>query len=234
MSTEDAPIFLTLLGPFGLRVDGRYCPPLPGRAQALIALLALGDKRGVTREDAIETIWGDAGAWRRGLGLRQTLQLIRYHAGTSLVRLSHGRLSLKTGGVTIDAAEFQSLAGSTDRRGLVRCAALYRGELLENLAGVSRGFDEWIGVERIRLAAIAGEAMRQVALSHLDAGEEDAAVAAARRVVALDELQVDGHELLISILGQCGRRAEARRHHDVCARILSRPQALEIGLARRR
>jgi DNA-binding SARP family transcriptional activator len=218
--TGDAPISLTLLGPFGLWVDGRYCLPLPRRAQALIALLALTPGHEVPREDAIASIWGDAGAGCAGHGLRQTLELIRYHADTGLVRLSRDRLSLRRDGVTIDAVRFQALAGSSDRRQLSQCAALYRGELLENVTTISTRFDEWIAVERIRLAAIAAEAIQQVALSHLDAGEFEAAVAAARRVVALDELRVDAHALLVSILGRCGRRAEARRHSAFCARVL--------------
>jgi DNA-binding SARP family transcriptional activator len=203
-----------------MRIDGRYCPPLPRRAQALIALLALTNGHEIAREDAVAMIWGNGGGWRRGLGLRQTLQLIRYHAGVSLVRLSRGRLSLMLEGVTVDVAQFQSLAGSADCCELSRCAALYRGELLENVATISPDFDEWITVERIRLAAIAAETMQRVALGHLDAGEYDAAVAAARRVVALDELRVDAHALLVAILGRCGRRAEALRHSAFCARVL--------------
>lgn len=214
----ETPVSLTLLGPLGLWVDGRYCPPLPRRAQALIALLAL--TREIAREDAVAMIWGEAGVGCDGHGLRQTLDLIRYHAGTGLVRLVRGRLSLRREGVTIDTAQFEALAGSPDRRELARCAGLYRGELLENVATISPRFDEWIAIERIRFAAIAAEAMRQVALCHLDAREFDAAVAAARRVVALDELCADGHELLVSILGQCGRGAEAHRHSAFCARVL--------------
>ncbi len=146
--------------------------------------------------------------------------MIRHHAGTGLVRLARDRLSLRRDGVTVDAVRFQALAGSSDRCDLSRCGALYRGELLENVATISARFDEWIAVERIRFAAIAAEAMQQVALSHLDAGEFDAAVAAARRVVALDELRLDAHALLVSILGRCGRRAEALRHSAFCARVL--------------
>jgi DNA-binding SARP family transcriptional activator len=218
--TGETPISLTLLGPFGLWVDARYCPPLPRRAQALIALLALTDGHELARENAVAMIWGDTGACHGGQGLRQTLELIRYHAGTGLVRLSRDRLSLRRDRVTIDALRFQALAGSSDCCDLSRCMALYRGDLLENLATVAPRFDEWIAVERLRLAAIAAEAMQRVALCHLDAGEYDAAVAAARRVVALDELRVDAHALLVSILGRCGRRAEALRHSAFCARVL--------------
>jgi DNA-binding SARP family transcriptional activator len=216
----EARIALTLLGPFGLWADGRYCVPLPRRAQALIALLALSEGQEVAREVAVAMIWGETDPWPPGHGLRQTLELIRHHAGAGLVRLAHGRLSLKRDGLTIDAVQFQALAGSSDRDRLARCAALYRGDLLENVATVSPRFDEWIAVERIRLAAIAAEAMQQVALSHLDAGEHDAAVAAARRVVALDELRLDAHALLVGILGRCGRRAEALRHSAFCAKVL--------------
>jgi DNA-binding SARP family transcriptional activator len=217
---RETRISLTLLGPFGLWVDGRYCLPLPRRAQALIALLALREGHEAAREDAVDMIWGDTDPWPPGHGLRQTLELIRHHAGAGLVRLTRGRLSLKCDGVTTDTVQFQALAGSSDRDELARCTALYRGELLENVATVSPRFDEWIAVERIRLAAIAAEAMQQVALSHLDAGEYDAAVAAARRVVALDELRVDAHALLVAVLGRCGRRAEALRHSAFCARVL--------------
>src|SRR6185437_709800 len=57
-------------------------------------------------------------------------------------------------------------------------------------------------------------------LGQLETGEFDSAVATARRVVALDELRLDAHDLLVSILGHCGRRAEAARHSEFCARIL--------------
>ena len=231
MQTGETQISLTLLGPFGLWVDGRYSLPLPRRAQALIALLALSPRHEVAREEALAMIWGDAGSRSPGHGLRQTLELIRHHAGTGLVRLARGRLSLRRDGVAIDAVRFQALAGSSDRGELARCASLYRGELLENVATVSPRFDEWIAVERIRLAAIAVEAMRQVALSHLQAGEHDAAVAAARRVVALDELRVDAHALLVSILGHCGRRAEAQRHSAFCARVLPSAEDDTAGAA---
>jgi DNA-binding SARP family transcriptional activator len=219
-NADDAPISLTLLGPFGLWVDGRYCPPLPRPAQALIGLLALTEGRELAREDAVAMIWSDGGTGCDGRGLRQTLELIRDAAGIGLVRLVRGRLSLRRDGVTTDVTRFQALAGSSERCELARCAALYRGELLENLATVGPRFDEWIAVERIRLAAIAAEAMQRVALSHLDAGEYDAAVAAARRVVALDELRIEAHALLVSVLDHCGRRAEALRHSALCGRVL--------------
>lgn len=217
---DSVSVSLTLLGPFGLWVDGRYCPPLPRRAQALIALLALTPGSEVARGDAISMIWGGLGAGCDGHGLRQTLELIRFHAGTNLVRLSRDRLSLRRDGVAIDALRFQGLGGSSDCCELSRCVALYRGEFLENVATVSPRFDEWMAVERIRLAAIAGEAMQRVARCHLDAGEYDAAIAAARRVVALDELCVDAHRLLVSMLVRCGRQAEALRHSALCARVL--------------
>ncbi|HEX3884504.1 MAG TPA: bacterial transcriptional activator domain-containing protein [Stellaceae bacterium] len=220
MKTESIPISLSLLGPFGMRVDGRYCLPLPRKAQALIALMALHPELALPREVAVEMIWGGLDGGQDGYGLRQTLDVIRRQTGCNLVRLSRGMLSLMRDGVTIDAVQFQVLAGSRDRCELGRCAALYRGELLENVATVAPGFDEWLAVERIRLAEIAAETMRRVALSQLDVGEFDAAVATARRVVALDEFRLDAHGLLVSILGGCGRQVEAVRHSEFCARVL--------------
>ena len=221
MGTGDTKITLTLLGSFELRVGGRACPELPRKAQALLALLALQNGRPLAREAAVDFLWSDSDTDRPYLSLRQTLGLIREQTGTGLVRLADGLLILRGDGHIIDTQRFESLAGSAGRHELACCAALYRGELLEDVATVARRFDQWLAVERIRFAAIAAEVMRQSALAHADAGEFDAAVTAARRLVALDELDEDSHRVLISVLGCCGRRAEALRHRGLCEQLLS-------------
>jgi len=226
MENEEPHISLTLLGSFSLRVEGRYCPPLPRKAQALIAFLAL-QGRPVPREAAVATIWGDDVAGEHCLSPRHALTVIRQRVGVPLVRLARGMMTLRRD-VAIDVPRFESLAGSADRGKQAWCAALYRGELLENVATVSPAFDEWLAVERIRLAAIAAEVVRRLALSHADAGEFDAAVATARRLVALDELREDGHRLLIAMLERCGRDEEAMRHSGLCQRLLvPRPAAVK-------
>ena len=220
MDTLDSRISLQLTGPFRLQAGSRDCRDLPRKAQALIALLALQPGRRMAREGAVALLWGEPGREQGCPSLRQTLAAIREQSGVGLVRLAGGVLSLPREGVRIDVPQFEALAGSSSREDLVRCAALYRGELLADVAMVAAAFDEWLAVERIRLAAIAAEVLRSLALSLVDAGEHDAAVTVARRLVALDELREDSHHLLISVLGRCGRCSDALRHYGACEQIL--------------
>ncbi len=61
----------------------------------------------------------------------------------------------------------------------------------------------------------------------MGAGDFDAGIAAARHLVALDDLNEDAQRLVIRLLARAGRRAEALRQYESCAETLKR----ELGLA---
>jgi adenylate cyclase len=94
------------------------------------------------------------------------------------------------------------------------------------LATVSPRFEEWLAAERARLVATMGVLLRRLATAHRQAGDHDSAIAAATRLVGLDELREDSHRLLIETLAAAGRRAEALRAFETCRAILKR----ELGV----
>ena len=59
------------------------------------------------------------------------------------------------------------------------------------------------------------------------AGEHDAAIRSARRLVTLDQLSEIGQRALIRAYARAGRRPEALRQYRICAEILKR----ELGVA---
>jgi hypothetical protein len=77
-------------------------------------------------------------------------------------------------------------------------------------------------VERQRLRELAAATLRRLAEAQAAVGEFDVAVTAARHLVVLDDLNEDAHRLLMRILGQAGRRAEALRQFEVCKQTLRR------------
>lgn len=212
---------LILLGTFALEAEGRAVGNLPRKAQALLALLALSD-RPTSRERAADLLWTPSAPDQTRHSLRQTLWVLNRQAGGDLISTKDGGLRLDQDSIVSDAAEFIALASTADRETLSRCVALYRGCLLENLSSVSPGFDEWLLSERARLSGLAIEALRRLAETEAAARDFDAAVAAAARLVALDELREDGHRLLIRLLAASGRRGEALRQFEACASILRR------------
>ena len=214
-----------LLGPFIVSRDGVEVV-LPRKAQALLTLLALQEGAPIAREIVADMLWTASGPEQARLSLRQCLWSIGHRARCDLVRAERQLLRLAEN-VAVDARDFRSLAASQARPDMSRAADLYRGELLATLATVSPRFDEWLTVERQRLRGLAAGVLRRLAESQVAAGEFDAAVAAGRQLVALDDLNEDAHRLLMRILGQAGRRAEGLRQFETCRQTLRRELNIE-------
>ena len=143
---------IRLLGGFDLH-DGRdHLTRLPSRAvTALLARLALWPERAHPREELVELLWPGVDLAVGRNRLRQalsTLKAVLEPPGPVTQRvLLADRLSLRVvpGSLACDARQFERLLRE-HRHGEAR--ALYRGELLPGF------YDDWIGDERARLAAL--------------------------------------------------------------------------------
>jgi TolB-like protein/DNA-binding SARP family transcriptional activator len=229
---------LRLLGPLSLAVDGHEMHQLPRKADALLALLALQPGRPIAREAVADFLWTDRGPEQARHSLRQTLLVLRRSVGNDLILAEGNSLLIAPGTLAVDAIEFEARAASTDRGVLAEAAALYRGELLENRGPVASRFDDWVAVERSRFAALAANILRRLAAAYATAGEIETAMAAAMRLVTIDNLREDSHRLLIELLARAGRRAEALRRFEAVAELLKRelgvqPDDETIALVRR-
>jgi adenylate cyclase len=229
---------LRLLGPLALAIKGRELHRLPRKADALLALLALQPGRPIAREAVADFLWTDRGPAQARHSLRQTLLVLRRNLGGDLILAEGDCLVIRPGTLAVDAIEFEARAASTDREVLVAAAALYRGELLENRGPVALRFDDWLAVERNRFAALAATILRRLAEACAAAGEIETAIAAAMRLLTIDNLREDSHRLLIELLARAVRRAEALRRFDAVAELLERelgvtPHDETIALVRR-
>jgi len=153
---------LRLLGPFALTRDGRDVA-LPRKAQALLTLLASRRDEPLGRETVADMLWTDSGADQARQSLRQCLWTIRQRLDGDLVEAQHEILRIPAGRLSVDADAFENLTDSSAPEDLARCADLYRGELLAGFPAVSSRFDEWLEVERVRLAGLATTALRRLA-----------------------------------------------------------------------
>jgi TolB-like protein len=229
---------LRLLGPLALAIEGRELHRLPRKADALLALLALQPGRPITREAVADFLWTDRGPAQARHSLRQTLLVLRRNLGGDLILAEGDCLVIPPGTLAVDAIEFEARAASTDREVLGAAAALYRGELLENRGPVALRFDDWLAVERNRFAVLAATILRRFAAACAAAGEIETAIAAAMRLVTIDNFREDSHRLLIELLARAGRRPEALRRFDAVAELLERelgvpPHEETIALVRR-
>jgi TolB-like protein len=99
---------------------------------------------------------------------------------------------------------------------------LYRGEFLADFNVDSEPFQEWLTAERDRTLDLVCGVLQRLSAQEDAAGEHDAAIQAARRLVALDPLSELGHRALIRAYMHAGRRPEALRQYRHCSEILKR------------
>jgi predicted ATPase/DNA-binding SARP family transcriptional activator len=110
-----------------------------------------------------------------------------------------------------------------------------RGPFLEGftLAG-SDEFEAWAARERAGWERRRLEALEALVEGHAARGDHSAAVAAARRYLAADELAEAMHRRLIALYAAAGDRAAALRQFERCAAALARDLGVEPSAETRR
>jgi DNA-binding SARP family transcriptional activator len=104
---------------------------------------------------------------------------------------------------------------------------LYRGQFLDDLDLDSEPFQEWLAAERDRTLAVVCDVLHRLTAEQDAAGEYEAAIQSARRLVALDPLSEVGQRALIRAYARNGRRGAALQRFKSYAEILKR----ELGVA---
>jgi TolB-like protein len=215
-----AAVELRLLGEFEAR-DWTGLP-LPVRAKknrALLAALALAPACSMPRARIANLLWSDRNEAQAQSSLRQALVALRKDFATidpSPLSADRDRLALDAKRVEIDATAFERLAASEDVAALRRAASLYRGSLLSDIYVRDPAFDEWLGLERARLASCARRVLGK--LCELETGAERTRFA--EQLVALDPLREASHRTLMQVHCEAGDKALAVRQYELCQALL--------------
>lgn len=156
------------------------------RVLAVLALLARGGSRGVCREQIVAMLWPDGDEDSGRNALRQLLFRLRRELGAPNAVVGAAQLWLDAAVVAADVGEFEEALDAGDRD---RAAAHYRGAFLDGfrVPGAPE-FERWAEAERRALAARAAGAIEQLARDAARHGDDTAAVAHWRRLVALDPI----------------------------------------------
>ncbi|TAM61065.1 hypothetical protein EPN52_03615 [bacterium] len=126
----------------------------------------------------------------------------------------------------LDAKEFLAASNEGVRQERLGCrepalaafeaaAQLYVGDYLED-----EPYSDWCRERRSELRQTYMTVLRRAARLHDDGGEVEAAVAAYRRTLEVDPCLEDVHRDLMALLWRHGRRADALRQYQMCARAL--------------
>ncbi|MFZ5478157.1 MAG: ATP-binding protein [Myxococcota bacterium] len=200
-----------VFGTFTVEIEGRALPPEAWRrrraADLLAALAASGGD--LSREAVVELLWPDKDRDAGANNLHRAVHDLRQVVG-EVVRLEKGRVRLDPD-VHVDVAEFEGALAAGDP---ARAIALYAGDL---------DVVDALEPRRDELRRRFVDACLAHARARSSAGDDPAAVATLRRLLAVEPLCEDGHVALVRSLARLGHADEARRAAEAAAVALGRP-----------
>lgn len=222
---------IELFGGFAAHLGDGQPLALKGRkTQALLACLALAPGVAHPRERLTGLLWGDRGEEQARGSLRQALAELRRALGAgdgAVLVATRDTIALDGQAVTSDAAEFARLAEAGTPEAVARAATLYRGDLLDGVEIPDPAFQDWLAAERARFRERAQRVLTRLLEHQTGSGENEAAVATARRLVALDPLDEAAHRRLMRLYAGAGDRGMAIRQFEACREALRAELDLE-------
>jgi len=210
-----------LLGPMRATTYlGDNILPRGRKARALLGHLCLSPYRRVPRARLAAMLWDRADEAQARTSFRQALREVSAAMGAfaeELISTDRETVCLNAAACWIDAVALlakEPPASSSLRSDL---AVLCSGELLEELAGTSPAFDQWLLGERTRFSEQL-KGLLEADIQHIDRPGRDARqlAAVARRLIAFDPAHEGASRILMRTLAELGERAQALREYDRC------------------
>lgn len=211
---------LRLLGRFELTGPAGSVEFASKKAAGLLAFLACKAPEGQRRDGLTDLLWGSQFETQARQNLRQALYVLRRILGDGSIASNGHYVSLKTGVVDCDVRHFEALIREGGRDALAAAIGVYKGHLLVDIDVAQETWRDWLTGERQRLQRLALDAMVRLSELELAAGNAGAAVKAADRAIAENDVREDAHRLLIRALAASGRRPDALRHYEHLVALL--------------
>jgi DNA-binding SARP family transcriptional activator len=222
---------IALLGPPTLMWAGQPIAMARRQARALLYRIAAAAQP-VPREQLAFLLWPDSpeATARRNLTVLLT-QIRRALPSPDLLVTFGDAIGLDREAVESDTAALAALISQANGTGqldlLADALSQYRGPFLDGFAlPDSAEFDAWASQERQVWERRYLDALAVLVEGYAAAGAYQAAMAAALRYLATDELAEDMHRRLIELYGLAGDRAAAMRQFERCVVMLER----ELGV----
>ncbi len=220
---------ITLFGGLSASQSGRTIARFrTQKTAALLAYIAYHRNRAHPREALIDLLWQDADIDAGRISLRTALSSLRAQLEppgirtNSVIQADRSSIRLNPDAFTTDVHQFELLL-TTPRTDLIarnnslsRALDLYTGELLPG------SYEDWVDIERARLAELALNAAIELAGQLQRIGELPEAIDRLLQALALDPLREETHRSLMLLYAQMNNpRAAVRQYEELSERLKS-------------
>lgn len=181
-------LHLKLLGGLSLHDSAGTLSPeaVQRRRLALLALLALANKRGISRDLLQSYLWPESPAARGRHALDQLVYATRRSLRTDPIATQGRELHLDPAAITTDLHEF---GNALEGRRFADATGIYSGPLLQGFhISASRELETWIDTERARLQANYQSALESLARAASTEQDHASAIKWRVQLVASDPL----------------------------------------------
>ena len=221
---------LRLLGAPQIRLNGELLDALSSsKSQALLFYLAL-NRGPQSRLKLAGLLWPDKSDAEARMNLRQALYQLRQALPAYITTAREIAALSPQAPQEVDVIQFEAglNAGLMGDTTALRVAAdRYAGDFLAGFyVDDAPEFEEWLLVERERLRNLALQALHQLASHHADCREIGPALQYTGRLLALEPLREEAHQLMMRLLAWDGQISAALTHYDRCRELL----AAELGV----
>jgi len=228
---------LSLFGRFELNGPAGSVDFASKKAEGLLAFLACTAPEAQRRETLTDLLWGSHFEAQARQNLRQALYILRRILGDGSIVNDGHFVSLRNGVLDCDVPRFEALIRGGSHDALAAATEIYKGCFLVDLDFAQDAWRDWLMRERQRLQRLALDAMVRFGELELASGSAEAAVRAAERAIAANDVREDAHRLRIRALAASGRRPDALRHYEHLVALLKQeldvePDADTTALAR--
>jgi DNA-binding SARP family transcriptional activator len=209
------------------------------KAIALAAYLAITGQSH-TRDALASLLWPEYNQSRARAALRRTLSSLGKAREEGWLRADRESVDLDEDAIWVDVTRFHDLLAGCKEHGhpesevcpdclvlLSEAVSLYRDDFMAGFGlRDSVAFDDWQFFQSESLRKELAGALESLARARGALGEWEAAIAHARRWLALDTLHEPAHRMLMALYAWSDQRAAALRQYRECVRVLDQ----ELGV----
>jgi predicted ATPase/DNA-binding SARP family transcriptional activator len=231
---------ISLLGPPRIERDGLPLALDRHKSIALLAYLVLS-RRSYSRDELAALLWPDFNQTSARASLRRTLAALKKDIGEEWLEVDRDLIGLLPDtDLRSDVEDLRRYLAECETHGhaasdvcqgclapLSEAANLYRGDFMAGFSlADSPSFEEWQTFQAEDLRRVVAAALARLADAHSAQREYEAAIAYARRWLALDVLNEEAHRILMKLYVWNGQVTHALGQYRACSEILEK----ELGL----